>query len=97
MIENVMEHLASVRQEDPLEFRLKNMNPASNPEVGKLKDVIDQLRASSDYETRRSEVFLLIILFWYWEWRQMTRRLNFRWKSLIAITDGRNEASIWCP
>ena len=58
-----MEHLARVRNEDPLEFRLKNMNPMYE---GSLKDIIDQLRRSSDYDKRARQVYYYI--FKYFEW-----------------------------
>ena len=60
VIENLMEHVAKVLNEDPLEFRLKNMNPKSE-EVGSLKKTINQLILSSDYEQRVRQVFLKIL------------------------------------
>jgi len=57
MIENLMEHLAKVLKEDPLEFRIKNMNP-SNDDVGSLKNIIEQLRRSSDYDDRLRQVMI---------------------------------------
>jgi hypothetical protein len=54
-----MEHLASVLRGNPLEFRLKNMNPTSNDELEPLKDIIDQLRGSCDYDNRLSQVIRL--------------------------------------
>lgn len=54
IIENIMDHLATALGMDPLEFRLKNMIPASteNP----LPEIIPQLRISSDYENRKKQV-----------------------------------------
>ncbi len=53
-----MEHLAKVLKEDPLEFRIKNMN-TSDENVLTLKKVIEQLRLSSDYDNRVRQVFPL--------------------------------------
>lgn len=55
IIENLMEHLAKVCKEDPLEYRLKNMNMKDN-EVESLKKIMDQLRESSNYEERLRQV-----------------------------------------
>ena len=55
IIENLMEHLAKVLKEDPLEFRIKNMN-TSDQNVLTLKQIIEELRKSSDYEDRLRQV-----------------------------------------
>ena len=55
VIENLMEHVARARKEDPLEFRLKNMNP-NDEQIVCLKNIIDQLRMSSDYNQRVQQV-----------------------------------------
>ncbi len=50
-----MEHLAKFRKEDPFEFRMKNMDP-SNGEVDSLKNIISQLKSSSDFDERQRQV-----------------------------------------
>jgi len=50
-----MEHLAKLRKEDPFEFRMKNMDP-SNGEVDSLKNIISQLKSSSDFDERQRQV-----------------------------------------
>ena len=57
IMENIMEHLAKVRKEDSLQFRLKNMNPENN-EVGSLKNIIDQVLQTSQYKERRNQVII---------------------------------------
>ena len=54
-MENVMEHLAKVLKVDPLEFRLKNMN-TKDEQIASLKNIIEQLRRSSDYDERLGKV-----------------------------------------
>ncbi len=51
-----MEHLAKVRQEDPLEFRLKNLDSRGNDEASSMRKIIDEVRLSSDYDKRLNEV-----------------------------------------
>lgn len=50
-----MEHLAKLRKEDPFEFRMKNMDP-SNDEVDSLKNIISQLKSSSNFDERQRQV-----------------------------------------
>lgn len=52
-----MEHLAKVRKEDPLEFRLKNLDK-SEGKGDSLKNIVEQLRQSSDYDNRLRAVCL---------------------------------------
>lgn len=52
-----MEHLAKIRKEDPLEFRLKNLNISGNDEANSMRKIIDELRRSSNFDKRLGEVF----------------------------------------
>ena len=56
IIENLIEHLAKIRQEDPLEFRLKNLNTNGNDEANSMRKIIDEGRRSSDFDKRLCEV-----------------------------------------
>ena len=51
----MMEHLAKVLKEDPLEFRIKNMN-TNDKDVLALIKLIEELRQSSDYDDRHRQV-----------------------------------------
>lgn len=88
IIENLMEHLAKACQEDPLEFRLKNLNASGTDEAKALRKIIDEVRQSSDFDRRLAEVsknkvwFLDIYIY-----RLSSKRL----RNSIAITGGKNE------
>ena len=56
IIENLMEHLAKVCKKDPLAYRLQNFN--SSPAMSPLRQIIDQIRSSSEYDQRLKEVGL---------------------------------------
>lgn len=56
IIENLIEHLAKFRQEDPLEFRLKNLNTSGNEEANSMRKIIDEVRRSSEFDKRLGEV-----------------------------------------
>lgn len=53
VIENLIEHVASVCKEDPLAFRQKNFKGEAFPD---LKKIIDQVLVSSDYDQRSKHV-----------------------------------------
>ena len=85
-----MEHLAKVLKEDPLEFRIKNMN-TSDQNVLTLKQIIEELRKSSDYEDRLRQVSFsncavpqLLLIKYLWK----------RLRNSIATIVGRSEGSI---
>lgn len=56
IIENLIEHLAKIRKEDPLEFRLKNLNISGNDEANSMRKIIDELRRSSNFDKRLGEI-----------------------------------------
>ncbi|XP_046441655.1 indole-3-acetaldehyde oxidase-like isoform X1 [Daphnia pulex] len=56
IIENLMEHLAHVRKEDPLDFRLKNLNRSDENEFSALQHIISEVRCSSNYDERHRQV-----------------------------------------
>jgi xanthine dehydrogenase/oxidase len=56
IIEFLIEHLAKTRQEDPLEFRLKNLNTSGNEEANSMRKIIDEVRRSSEFDKRLGEV-----------------------------------------
>jgi xanthine dehydrogenase/oxidase len=62
-----MEHLAHVRKEDPLDFRLKNLNRSDENEFSALQHIISEVRCSSNYDERYRQVmiqkFILISVF----------------------------------
>jgi len=51
-IEEIMEHIARVTKLDPLQVRLNNMPQLDNP----LFNMIDDLKASADYDNRKANV-----------------------------------------
>lgn len=51
-----MEHLAHVRKEDPLDFRLKNLNRSDENELSAIQHIISEVRISSNYNERRRQV-----------------------------------------
>ncbi|KAL0109816.1 hypothetical protein PUN28_013467 [Cardiocondyla obscurior] len=53
MIENIMEHIASVMKKDPLQVRLANMN---DTDKAALETMIKDLSESADYEMRKQKV-----------------------------------------
>lgn len=56
IIENLIEHIAKVRNEDPLEFRLKNLNSSDSNEVSAMRKIIDEVRCTSEFDKRVQEV-----------------------------------------
>lgn len=56
IIENLIEHIAKIRKEDPLEFRLKNLNSSDSNEVSSMRKIIDEVRRTSDFDKRVQEV-----------------------------------------
>ena len=53
MIENIMEHIAKVTNNNPVEVRIRNMNEADKKF---LVPMIEALKKSADYENRIKEV-----------------------------------------
>lgn len=93
IIENLIEHLAKSRQEDPFEFRMKNLNTVGSNEISPMRKIIDEVRQSSEYENRLNEVRLIVIV------KYLTLRFIFRGRSRNSIEtiDGKNEESIFFP
>lgn len=56
IIENLIEHLAKACNEDPLEFRLKNLSAGVNGEPHPIRSIIDQVRKSSELDDRKNQV-----------------------------------------
>lgn len=56
IVENLIEHVAKARQEDPLEFRLKNLNTTGASEASAMHKIIDEVRRSSEFDKRLNEV-----------------------------------------
>ena len=63
IIENVMEHLAHLRKEDPLDFRLRNLNRSDENEYKAIQQIINEVRRSSNYDERHRQVSVLLIFY----------------------------------
>ena len=62
IIENLMEHLAHVRKEDPLDFRLRNLNRCDENDFNAIQHIINEVRCSSNYDERHRQVMTNIII-----------------------------------
>lgn len=54
IIENIIEHLAKVRNEDSLSLRQRNIGPG--PDGDAMRQIIQQVRVSGDYDRRLTKV-----------------------------------------
>jgi hypothetical protein len=80
-----MEHIAKARNEDPLEFRLKNLKSTNSEDIDPMRKIIDELRRTSNYDERLNQVIafaLMLLLF------SLKSAFVFRSKNSTAIIDG---------
>ena len=54
-----MEHIAKIIKEDPMEFRLKNLQSSKSGEVDPMRKIIDEIRRTSNYDERLIQVTII--------------------------------------
>ena len=91
IMENMMEHLAKVRKEDPLIFRLRNIDPSTDGDI--LRQIIEQTCLSGDYKRRLIEVRFCPVLFLA---KFDSTMSSLRFKTSMERIAGRNEVLSWC-
>lgn len=52
MIEYIMEHIAFVTKQDPVEVRLANLNPKHNA----MPTMVEDLKRNADFKNRKKQV-----------------------------------------